>query len=78
LGIFIGAHLSQSWPLDFVLPLTFIALVVPALKDKASVAAAITAALVGLLTSRFPFKTGLLAAAFIGILTGLLVEWRPK
>jgi 4-azaleucine resistance transporter AzlC len=60
LGIFIGSRLPQSWPLDFVLPLTFIALVVPALKDKAGVAAAVTAALVGLLTFGFPFKTGLL------------------
>ncbi len=77
-GIFIGAQLPQNWPLGFVLPLTFIALVVPALKDKASVAAAVTAALVGVLTFGFPFKIGLLAAAFIGILTGLLVEGRPK
>ncbi|MCX6038609.1 MAG: AzlC family ABC transporter permease [Chloroflexi bacterium] len=77
-GIFIGAQLPQDWPLGFVLPLTFIALVVPALKDKASVAAAVTAALVGVLTFGFPFKIGLLAAAFIGILTGLLVEGRPK
>ncbi|HEX7540985.1 MAG TPA: AzlC family ABC transporter permease [Anaerolineales bacterium] len=78
MGIFIGAQLPQNWPLDFVLPLTFIALVVPALKDKAGVAAAVTAALVGLLTFGFPLKTGLLVAAFIGILTGLLVEWRTK
>jgi len=76
LGIIIGAQIPQSWPLYFVLPLTFIALVVPALKDKASIAAAVTAALVGLLTIGFPFKTGLLAAAFFGILTGLLVEKR--
>jgi 4-azaleucine resistance transporter AzlC len=77
LGIFLGAQLPQSWPLDFVLPLTFIAIVVPALKDKAGVAAAVTAALVGMLTFGFPFKTGLLVAAFIGILTGLVVEGRP-
>ena len=78
IGIFIGAQLPQNWPLGFVLPLTFIALVVPALKDKASVTTAITAALVGVLTFGFSFKTGLLVAAFIGILTGLLVEGRPK
>ncbi len=78
IGIFIGAQLPQSWPLGFVLPLTFIALVVPALKDKASVAAAVAAALVGLLANGFPFKTGLLAAAFIGILIGLLLEERQE
>jgi 4-azaleucine resistance transporter AzlC len=78
MGIFIGAQLPQAWSLDFVLPLTFIALVVPALKDKAGVAAAVTAALVGVLTLGFPFKTGLLVAAFLGILTGLLMEGRSK
>jgi 4-azaleucine resistance transporter AzlC len=70
IGIFIGAQLPQSWPLDFVLPLTFIALVVPALKDKAGIVAAVTAALVGLLTFNFPLKIGLLVAAFVGILSG--------
>jgi 4-azaleucine resistance transporter AzlC len=76
LGIFIGARLPPSWPLSFALPLTFIALVVPALKDRASVAAAVAAGLVGLLAINFPYKTGLLLAALIGILTGLWIEDR--
>jgi 4-azaleucine resistance transporter AzlC len=78
IGIFIGAQIPASWPLEFILPLTFIALVVPALKDRAGVAAALAAGLVGLLAVNFPYKTGLLAAALIGILTGLVVEGRPK
>jgi 4-azaleucine resistance transporter AzlC len=77
-GIFIGAQIPASWPLGFILPLTFIALVVPALKDRAGVAAAVVAGLVGLLAMNFPYKTGLLAAALIGILTGLVIEGRPK
>jgi 4-azaleucine resistance transporter AzlC len=78
LGIFIGAQIPANWPLDFVLPLTFIALVVPALKDRAGVAAAVVAGVIGLLAAGLPYKTGLLLAALIGILTGLLVEGRPK
>ena len=78
IGIFIGAQLPQKWPLDFVLPLTFIVLVIPMLKDKASVVAAVTAALVGILTFGLPLKAGLLVAAFVGILSGLLVEGRRK
>jgi 4-azaleucine resistance transporter AzlC len=78
IGIFIGAQIPAGWPLGFVLPLTFIALVVPALKDRAGIAAALVAGLVGLLAFGFPYKTGLLLAALIGILTGLLVEGRPK
>jgi 4-azaleucine resistance transporter AzlC len=78
IGIFIGAQLPSGWPLGFILPLTFIALVVPALRDRAGVAAALVAGAVGLLVFGLPYKTGLLLAALIGILTGLLVEGRPK
>jgi 4-azaleucine resistance transporter AzlC len=77
-GILIGAQLPQNWPLGFVLPLTFIALVVPALKDRASILSAVVAGLVGLLAVGFPLKTGLLAAALIGIVTGLWIERRQK
>jgi predicted branched-subunit amino acid permease len=58
--------------------LTFIALVVPSLKDRAGVAAALVAGLIGLLVTNFPYKTGLLLAALIGIVTGLLIEGRRK
>ena len=78
LGIFIGTRLPQNWPLSFALPLTFIALLVPALKDRAAVAAAAVAGLVGLLTINFPYKTGLLLAALLGILCGLWLEGRKK
>jgi 4-azaleucine resistance transporter AzlC len=77
-GIFIGAQIPASWPLEFILPLTFIALVVPALKDRAGVTAAVVAGAAGLLAFGLPYKTGLLVAAMIGILTGLLVEARTK
>jgi 4-azaleucine resistance transporter AzlC len=76
LGIFIGAHVPQNWPLGFALPLTFIALVVPALKDRAGAAAAAAAGVIGLLAMNLPFKTGLLAAGLIGILIGFFVEGR--
>ena len=76
IGIFIGAQIPPNWPLGFILPLTFIALVVPALKDRAGVAAALVAGIAGLLAFGLPYKTGLLLAALTGILTGLLVERR--
>lgn len=78
LGILAGSRLPPDWPLSFALPLTFIALVVPALKDRANVTAAGIAGLVGLLTIHFPYKTGLLLAALCGIVAGLLVEGRRK
>jgi 4-azaleucine resistance transporter AzlC len=74
LGILIGGEIGQTWPLSFALPLTFIGLVVPGLKDRASLAAAASAGVVGLLAASLPYKTGLLLAATIGIAVGLLVE----
>src|SRR2546428_10566996 len=43
LGIYVGAKIPGSWNLEFALPLTFIALVRPAVTDRATAAAAITA-----------------------------------
>src|SRR3989475_7945060 len=41
LGIYVGARIPGSWSLEFALPLTFIALVRPAVTDRATAAAAI-------------------------------------
>jgi 4-azaleucine resistance transporter AzlC len=73
-GILVGAGIGVNWPVGFALPLTFIALVVPGLKNRPAVFAAVTAGIIGLLTIGFPYKTGLLIAAFCGIAVGLLAE----
>jgi 4-azaleucine resistance transporter AzlC len=75
-GIFLGGRLPASWSLDFTLPLTFIALVVPALKDRASGAAALSAGLVALVAFGLPYRLGLIAAAVTGVGVGLGVEGR--
>jgi len=74
LGIWIGVEVGKNWSLGFTLPLTFIGLVVPGLKDRASIAAAVSAGLVGLMAISFPYKPGILLAALVGILVGVLVE----
>ena len=73
-GIFLGASVPASWSLDFALALTFIALVVPALKDRAGLGAALSAGVVAVILFNLPMKLGLLAASMIGILVGLLLE----
>jgi 4-azaleucine resistance transporter AzlC len=78
LGILIGARIPADFPLSFALPLTFIALVVPALRDRANVAAALSAGIIGVMAVMLPYKTGLLIAAAAGILTGLWVEGRKS
>src|SRR5512141_1592472 len=51
IGIFLGAAIPASWPLDFALPLTFIAMVVPVLKDRPMVAAALSSGAIALLAN---------------------------
>jgi 4-azaleucine resistance transporter AzlC len=75
-GIFLGATVPASWSLDFTLALIFIALVVPSLKDKASLGAALSAGVAAIILFNLPLKTGLLVASLIGIVVGLLVERR--
>jgi 4-azaleucine resistance transporter AzlC len=74
LGIFLGTAIPESWSLDFALPLTFIAMVVPALKNRPMIAAALSAGLVALLAYHLPFKLGLILAALTGIAIGTILE----
>jgi len=74
LGIFLGAKIPEEWPLDFALPLTFIAMVMPALKNRPMVAAAVSAGLVALLAHGLPFQLGLILAALTGIVVGTVLE----
>ncbi len=74
LGIFLRAAIPDSWPLDFALPLTFIAMVVPVLKNRPTVAAALSAGGVALLAYALPYKLGLILAALVGILVGTILE----
>jgi 4-azaleucine resistance transporter AzlC len=75
-GIFLGASLPAWLPLDFALPLTFIALVVPTIRDRATIGAALVAGAVVLVARLLPFHLDLLAAALAGVFAGLLID-RP-
>jgi 4-azaleucine resistance transporter AzlC len=75
-GIFLGGQVPASWSLDFTLALTFIALVVPNLKDRGGLAAALSAGVLSVLAFTLPFKLGLVIASLVGIAAGLLVEGR--
>lgn len=76
LGIFLGTAIPESWSLDFALPLTFIAMVVPVLKGRPYIAAALSAGTVALVADALPFKLGLILAALVGIAVGTVLEGR--
>jgi 4-azaleucine resistance transporter AzlC len=74
LGVFLGAWASEGWSLDFVLTLIFIALAVPAIKNRTTGAAALSAGVAALFVAALPLNLGLIAAALVGVVGGLAVE----
>jgi 4-azaleucine resistance transporter AzlC len=74
LGVFLGSRVSEGWSLDFVLPLTFIALVLPAIKDRMTATAALSAGATAVLAAAMPLNLGLITAALAGVLGGLVAE----
>jgi 4-azaleucine resistance transporter AzlC len=55
LGLVIGTQIPANWSLDFALPLTFIALAVPMIKDRPGLFAALTSGIVAVLTVNLPY-----------------------
>ena len=71
-GVFVGAAVPESWALDFALPLTFIAIVIPSLSDRPAVAAALVAALVATIGFRWDYGANVLVPALLGLAAGLV------
>jgi 4-azaleucine resistance transporter AzlC len=74
LGALAGAQVPASWSLDFVVTLTFLSLLVPAVRTRADIAAATVAAAVSLVAAGLPYKLALVAASLAGIVAGTAVE----
>lgn len=75
-GILAGTAIPAEWGLDFVVPITFLALVAPALRTGAHVAAALTAIVVALMAAGLPWNLGLLVAGLCGMVVGAEIERR--
>ncbi len=73
-GYFLGNRIPASWSLDFFVPLGFLALVIPAIRDRANALAALTGGTVAVLGWELPFNLGLFLAALAGVAAGYAVE----
>jgi 4-azaleucine resistance transporter AzlC len=77
-GVLLGASLPRDLPLDFALPLTFIAIVVPMIRSRGALVTAAVAAGAALWCASWPYQLGLLAAAVAGIVVGWLAARRGE
>ena len=73
-GIAAGARVPEGWHLEFVVTLTFLALAVAVIRDRALAAAAVAAGITAVLAYPLPFRLGLLAAVAAGIAAGIAWE----
>ncbi|AKX54103.1 AzlC family ABC transporter permease [Thiopseudomonas alkaliphila] len=73
MGVAFGRAMPElaSWGLDFAMLATFIGIVVPQLKHRPQLCAALVAAAVSLITFSLPYKIGLMLSAVAGVLAGM-------
>ncbi|GAA0240251.1 AzlC family ABC transporter permease [Haladaptatus pallidirubidus] len=76
IGVIVGVQIPAGLSLDFVIPLTFTALLFSFLDDQPAILTAIVAGGVGITTSVIPNNLGLVIATFVGVTTGVFVEYR--
>lgn len=67
-GVVVGSRLPNNLSLDFALPLTFIAIVVPLLTDRRRIAVAVLSGMLAVLLAGLPYKLGLFCAALAALL----------
>jgi predicted branched-subunit amino acid permease len=77
-GVVVGAQVPPSWSLEFAIPLTFLALLVPAIEDRSSAVAAVAAGSVATVGVELPLNLGLVVGALSGVVFGAATDhWFP-
>ena len=73
IGALGGTFVPESWSLDFAVPLVFLAMLAPVLKDRINIEVASASAIcAAVLVPILPMQTGLLAAIVIGMAWGAI------
>ena len=73
LGVLLGGFLPAWVPLELAVPLTFLLLLLPMIKDRPGLVSAVVGGVVALLASPLPFGFGLMVGAVAGLIAGGLV-----
>lgn len=73
-GVYLGAGIPSSWSLNFAIPLSFLALLIPAIRNVPSLGAALVGGTVAVLAIKLPYNLGLVTASLAGIVAGLLIQ----
>lgn len=73
IGVAVGVGIPPEWELDFAVPLTFLALLLPHLVTRPALGASLVAATVAILCKGLPYNLGLFLGAGCGVTVGALL-----
>ena len=73
-GVVAGAGVPATWSLDFVVVLTFIALLVPVVRTRADLAAALVAGVMSLVAAGLPYKLSVIVGSLAGIVVAMVLD----
>lgn len=78
IGALAGAAVPEDVPLEATIPLVFLALLVPAVRDRPTLGAALVGAVVAVVAAPLPANLGLVVGALSGITAGTLLDRRRQ
>jgi 4-azaleucine resistance transporter AzlC len=73
-GVVLGATVPDQWGLEFIIPLTFLAILVPEMKERTNAVVAVVAGAVAVVGAGLPVNLGLFVAAVVGVLLGAVLN----
>ena len=76
IGVFLGANIPPHLNLEFAIPLTFIAVILPTLKSLAQISTAVTASIIAIFGQDLPYGLWIIVASISGMFVGGLISQR--
>ena len=73
-GMLLGAAVPEVWSLEFAIPLTFMALLVLAIRDRPGAVAAVVGGVIAVVGVGLPYNLGLPLGALAGVVAGMTSE----
>ena len=78
IGVLLGGFIPPWVPLELAIPLTFLLLLLPLIRDRSGLVAASVGGLVALFAAPLPFGFGLMVGAIAGLIAGGIVLSRTS
>lgn len=78
IGAYAGAAIPAGWSLDFAIPLCFITLLIPAVRDRAQLLCVLVTAGISLLALNAPHGSGVIISILTGVGVGMFIARRER